>query len=290
MSDKPEGTRKPLLISFSGGRTSAFMAKFISLHDSYSKRDKHYVFANTGKEREETLVFIQKCAESFGVNVVWVEAVVSPEKGSGTRHKIVDFKTASRNGEPFEDVIKKYGLPSKQTPHCTRELKLNPIKSYMKSLGFTSWETAIGIRKDEAHRAAPKKNIVYPLVELNVTEEIVRSFWDRQSFDLELKDYEGNCDLCFKKSLRKRLTLLKENSGMSDWWNRMEEKYCFSGPAPSGGPYKFDQRSNLKVIDVLNKSKETFEAVRDKHEVRKLGELSFDPILDTEFSCFCKTT
>lgn len=280
----------PILISFSGGRTSAFMAKFISLHESYSKRDKHYVFANTGKEREETLVFVQRCSEKFGINVIWVEAVVSPEKGSGTRHKIVNFKTASRNGEPFEDVIKKYGLPNKQTPHCTRELKLNPIKSYMRSIGVSYYETAIGIRKDEQHRATPKKGIIYPLVDLNVTEEIVRSFWDRQNFDLELKDYEGNCDLCFKKSIRKKLTLIKDNPSMADWWIDMEKKYCYSGSAPYGGPYKFDQRSNITVKELLNKSRQPFEKARDKHEVRKLGELPFDPVMDVEFSCLCKSS
>lgn len=47
----------PVLISFSGGRTSAFMTKFIIEH--YGKNaNTHILFANTGKENEETLVFL----------------------------------------------------------------------------------------------------------------------------------------------------------------------------------------------------------------------------------------
>ena len=48
---------KPLVISFSGGKTSAYMAKL--LIDKYNgKRRIVTVFANTGKEREETLLFL----------------------------------------------------------------------------------------------------------------------------------------------------------------------------------------------------------------------------------------
>lgn len=278
-----------LLISFSGGRTSALMAKFIKEHGGYSSYKKHYVFANTGKEKEETLIFVQRCSEEFGINVVWVEAVVSSEKGYGTRHKIVNFKTASRNGEPFEDVIKKYGLPNKQFPHCTRELKLNPIKSYMKSLGLKKWITALGIRYDEAHRAKPKDGIIYPFCELKVTEEFVRNYWQSQSFDLKLKDYEGNCDLCFKKSLRKKMTLIKHSPEIADWWAKMENKYQYSGPAPQGGPYKFDQRSNLRITQIVEKSKASFVEAVDKQDDRKKNELGFDPVMDIEFECFCKS-
>jgi hypothetical protein len=63
----------------------------------------------------------------------------------------VSFDTASRNGEPFEEVIKKYGLPGAGGyMHCTRELKANPIRDYAMSLG--EHQMAIGIRVDEIDR------------------------------------------------------------------------------------------------------------------------------------------
>ena len=184
----------PLLVSFSGGRTSAFMAKF--LKEQYKgKREMLFLFANTGKEKEETLIFVNKCDKEFDLNLVWLEADVNEEKGKGTTYKIVDFETASRNGELFEAVIKKYGLPSKLYRHCTRELKENPIHKYAKEILGSEYLTALGIRADEKHRLKTNSKNIYPLAEIGVDEVFIRNWWKRQDFDLGIKDYEGNCDL-----------------------------------------------------------------------------------------------
>lgn len=46
----------PALISFSGGRTSAYMLhEILRAHDGTLPPDVYVTFANTGKEREETL-------------------------------------------------------------------------------------------------------------------------------------------------------------------------------------------------------------------------------------------
>ena len=98
---------KLLVCTFSGGRTSAFMGQFLNNYDKYKDYDKLFVFANTGKEKEETLQFIDRCDKEWNLGVVWLEAVVDPEKGKGTKHKIINYKTASRNGEPFVEIVKK---------------------------------------------------------------------------------------------------------------------------------------------------------------------------------------
>lgn len=113
-----------LAISFSGGETSAYMA--YRLMKEYG--DSHEIitlFANTGEEAEETLEFVDKCDQEFGLNIIWLEAVVNPVLGEGTEAKIIDFLCASRKGEPFEAVIAKYGIPNPMNPHCSRELKLS---------------------------------------------------------------------------------------------------------------------------------------------------------------------
>ena len=49
----------PALISFSGGRTSGFMLwNILNAYDGKLPEDIHVVFANTGKEANETLDFI----------------------------------------------------------------------------------------------------------------------------------------------------------------------------------------------------------------------------------------
>ena len=90
----------PTVVSFSGGRTSAYLLR--RLLDWYGGRlpaDCHVVFANTGKENEATLRFVRDCCVNWKVPIVWVEYL--PD-GDGWRQ--VTFETASRNGEPFEAV------------------------------------------------------------------------------------------------------------------------------------------------------------------------------------------
>ena len=106
---------KLLVCTFSGGRTSAFMGLMLKDFPKYKDFEKLFVFANTGKEKEETLEFIDRCDKEWNLGVVWLEAKVIKEKGVGTSYKVVNYKTASRDGKPFEDMLKKYPLPNNKT-------------------------------------------------------------------------------------------------------------------------------------------------------------------------------
>lgn len=277
---------KNLLISFSGGRTSAFMTKWIMESEKYKDFKKVVVFANTGKEREETLEFVDKCDKEWELNVVWLEAVVHHNEKIASTFKIVDFKTASRNGEPFEEVIKKYGLPNQKFIHCSRELKINPIHKYIKSLGFNEYYTAIGIRSDEMQRInwenANKKKYIYPLaIDFRINKNYIRKFWDKQCFDLQLKDYEGNCDMCYKKSNRVLMTLILENPNMINWWNKMESKYG------TDEGYTFF-RGNNSTLDLIDMAKRPFRKAVDHLQLNKKQVDLFDYDLDISGSCMCK--
>lgn len=275
---------RDLFISFSGGRTSAFMAKLLQEHPKYKDHNKIFIFANTGKEDEKTLEFINRCDKELNLNLVWIEADVPIEKGKGTNYKVVTFDTASRNGEPFEDVIKKFGLPSKVYRHCTRDLKEIPMHKYARDVfGHKDYLTAIGIRADEKHRLGNKPNIIYPLAEIGIDEVIVRDWWSRQDFDLELKDYQGNCDLCFLKSTRKKLTLISENPNSAIWWKEMEDKYSDNDFRIMFDVYRGDSIDNL-----IERAKQPFRKAIDKKELRDSQISIDDPNMDLEFDCFCK--
>ncbi len=208
--------KKKLIVSFSGGATSAFMARWCQI--TYAKtHDIVYLFANTGEEHEKTLEFVNRCDKEWGLNVVWVEALVNPEKGKGTRHKVVTFETASRLGEPLEDAISKYGIFNKAYSHCNRETKLAPMESYRKSIGWNkkNSEVAIGIRADEADRCSAKPkfyNLIYPLAHtFPVSKEMIKAWWATQDFSLGIPEHHGNCKTCWKKSDRKLKTIAIEN-------------------------------------------------------------------------------
>lgn len=268
---------KKLLISYSGGRTSGFMTKWCleNLKDEY---EIIVVFANTGKERQETLDFINESDKAFGYNCVWVEAVTNPEHGKGVTAKVVTFETASRNGEPFENMIKKHGMPSVASPHCTRELKAYTIKNYAKQIGWKGYYLAIGIRVDEIDRISPeaaKNRCIYPLVSMiPTTKNDINLFWSKQSFDLRLKTYEGNCDLCFKKSFRKLMTITKENPQLMDWWVEMENKYEAFIPEGKKNNKKLIPpihcfRSNKSILDVRDMALNKFDMAKDESKYIK---------------------
>ena len=212
------------LISFSGGRSSAMMLK-IMLDNGMVDANTVVAFANTGKEREETLEFVRDCGEAFGVKIWWVEYI--PEK---PLYRIVDFDTASRSGEPFEALTRraKY-LPNAVQRICTGDLKIKPINRLMKKeLGFSGYVKYMGIRADELSRYLKLKDTAeMPLFDFNVTKQHVRTFWDAQPFDLKIKDGWGNCDLCFQKGRAytgKLVKLIREEQERADWWIEMEKK------------------------------------------------------------------
>lgn len=143
-----------VVVSFSGGKTSAFMA--VKLKEKYPHVKFVFIFSNTGQECEETLEFIRKCDEYFGLNVVWVEAVVNPEHGKGITHKVVDFESASRNGEPFEAHIAKSGITNANKPQCSDRLKKLVIEDYKKKNNLKGATHCIGMRADEPNRVLNK--------------------------------------------------------------------------------------------------------------------------------------
>ncbi|MGY3330096.1 3'-phosphoadenosine 5'-phosphosulfate sulfotransferase (PAPS reductase)/FAD synthetase [Mesorhizobium sp. USDA 4775] len=231
----------PALISFSGGRTSAFMLhEILRAHDGKLPADVIVAFANTGKEREETLRFVHECESRWNLSVRWLEWT---DDDIGFRE--VGFKSASRSGEPFAGVIRKYGIvPNGVSRFCTAKLKVHVMSKFMRSLGNERWVNAVGLRYDEGHRVLKqlarndlgkeRYTAVMPLSKAKVTVRDVKAFWDGQPFDLQLKSHEGNCDLCFLKSISKLKEIIRANPGMVDWWKHQEELASVSAQGAGG--------------------------------------------------------
>ena len=219
----------PTCISFSGGRTSAYMLYKVLEANNGLPEDAIVCFANTGKEEEATLKFVHDCEVNWNVPIHWVEYRDAEQK-----FEVVNYETASRHGEPFEAIInKREFLPNTMMRFCTQELKIFTIARYMKFLGYKDFETMVGIRADEPRRVAKvsankygKNEKTAPLAKDNVTQQIVWDFWNNNSFDLGLAKVSGasNCDLCFLKGSKILAGLVRENPSRADWWIKMENK------------------------------------------------------------------
>ena len=267
---------KTLVISFSGGRTSGYLTKRL-LDEKHKWKDVIVIFANTGQEHEKTLEFINLCDKKFGFNTVWIEAVAHPGKKKTSTAKVVNFKTASRDGKPFEAIIAKYGIPWSKAAHCTRELKEYPIKNYLGSLGLDVKDRymAIGIRADEAKRiskSADNFNLVYPLIDWGVDKQDVLDWWEDQTFDLDIPEHFGNCVWCWKKSYKKLMTIMIEDPKVFDFPKRMEKKYGTTGVMAQ----RMLKNGVLKDQDSIK----FFRGFKSVEDIREMSKEGFDKFVD----------
>lgn len=219
--------KENILVSFSGGRTSAFMCWWLITHMSHIY-NMHFCYANAGLEHEKTLEFVDKVDKYLKLNLTWVEAVINEQNGIGTDYTIVDFSSACRDNRLFKDLSKSYGLANKEFPHCTRELKIVPIKKFADDyFGFKNYRQALGIRIDEPRRfKIDFNNYIQPLASfLKVTKQDVLEFWKKQPFDLEIDEHYGNCVGCYKKSDKKLKMIADENPNYFDSFIDLENNY-----------------------------------------------------------------
>lgn len=217
------------------------MARLIQQNRAIAQHDVTYVFSNTGQEHKATLEFVDRCDREWGLDVVWIEAIQHPGKRAGATHKVVSFETACRDGRLFHDMTAKYGIANKSYPHCNRELKLNPMLSYIRSVGFGKSQVAIGIRADEPKRLPAlnkRKNRVYPMADWwPMSKQDVLDWWEDQPFDLGIDEREGNCVWCWKKSEKKHFANIASNPEWYEVPRQLERE--FSSAKPERGDQVF---------------------------------------------------
>lgn len=255
MSANPYQIDGPAVLSFSGGRTSGYMlARMI---EAGLSRDTHVLFANTGKEREETLEFVRDVGEHLGARVRWLERLRDGDEAPTFRE--VDFATASRNGEPFDALLdERKFLPNPVTRFCTTELKIRVMKAFMLAQGYERWTNVVGLRADEPRRVAKQRcavqkdrwEVALPLADAGATKTEVVLWWKRQPVDLQLRSWEGNCDLCFLKGTLKKLRIIEDAPGSADWWIDAERRReaTFRIDAPSYSALAAAARNQLRMF------------------------------------------
>lgn len=274
----------PALISFSGGRTSGYMLyQILQAWCGQLPSDVHVTFANTGKERDETLDFVKDCGDHWGVDITWLE--YASKKGKHY-YKKVNYTKASRNGEPFDNFLNtayekrlKKGLKGNPLPNpvarsCTKFLKIELMRHFILEKGHKQYDTILGLRYDEPRRVAKQKQQetknryrTMPLYDSKVTKQDVNDFWNLQNFNLKLpvinnETPHGNCDLCFLKNVKKVHSLIQENPEKAEWWAKTEERF--------NNVFRQDRPSYRNLIKVVNTQQDLF--------------LDFD---DEDMDCFC---
>ena len=247
----------PTCLSFSGGSTSGYML-WRTLQANTSEAVRKWLrvaFANTGCEHEHTLEFVRDCERYWQVPIEWVEY-----RDDARGIAIVDFETASRDGEPFEAIVRKRNyLPNPVTRFCTVELKIRAMHKRLKELGWheahDGWDQLIGIRADEPRRVAKirargtstetvKESMCMPLATAGIGYRDVDAFWAAQPFRLNLprrngRTTSGNCVFCFLTPQAQIQSLMRDEPAYARPFIRIESVPLAS--KPSGGVFRTDR-------------------------------------------------
>jgi len=247
----------PAVISFSGGRTSAYMLwRILQSHGGTLPSDVVVCFANTGREMPATLDFVRDCGAAWGVHIHWLEYRWKPGRPYVEE---VSHNSASRDGKPFELLLQARSmLPNPVMRFCTVDLKIKTIERWATKLGWKKWTSVVGLRADEMRRvdklnARPAKGFcVAPLATAGVEQLDVFRFWRAQPFDLRLAGpWEGNCDGCFLKSRAALSRMFEDHPERMAWWSEVETNARGATINPKMADFRADREDYATMARVV---------------------------------------
>lgn len=180
--------KENLVLACSMGETSMFLVIWCleNLNHIYNMV---VICSNTGQEENESIEFADKCEKHYGVKIHWIEAKVHHGKRKSSTYSIKTYDTLTRKNDwqqrddtPFEEVIKKYNLPNHSRLHCTRELKMNPIKAFAKDY-FTLEDFKWWLNQDENFER-------FPFTSVYLAKENYKDFKNTEAYSAFKKGYK----------------------------------------------------------------------------------------------------
>lgn len=208
------------IVSFSGGRTSAFLVyQMEKLRKGGIIDNVTYVFMDTGAEHPETYKFIKNVVEDTGIDLVCLRTKLTKEKGIGTRYRVVSIDEIGDDLQPWRDMMECYMAPKAVMPACTKYMKIEPYDRWVKDNIEGPHVTWLGIRADEPKRLGKKDGIRYLAEISDFDKEDILDWWKEQPFDLELEsDHLGNCVFCIKKGTNKIALAARDEPELAEKW------------------------------------------------------------------------
>lgn len=240
------------VLGLSGGRDSAALAVFMRQHRP--DLDIEYFFTDTGKELRETYSFLTKLEGFLGKPIIRL----NPTRG-------------------FDFWLKEYNhfLPSAQTRWCTRQLKLEPFKRWIRpSLrAGTKITSYVAIRSDEDQREGmatqdPNLKILMPFREHGIDKQGVIDILEGSG--LGMPDYyswrsRSGCTFCFFQQKIEWVRLKERHP------DRFEEAKNYEKTALThGSPFTWTQGEPLEALEQPERMAE----IEADYEIRRHRELA----------------
>ncbi len=172
------------VLGISGGKDSAALAVYMSIN--HPELDIQYYFTDTGKELPEVYDFFGRLEGFLGKPIEYLDT-----------HRDFDYWLRAFN----------HYLPSPQTRWCTRVMKLEPFRAWIKPWLDAGDEvySYVAIRADEEHRTAmqerhPNLHVVLPFREDGIDKAGVIDILESSGLGLpayyEWRSRSG-CTFCF---------------------------------------------------------------------------------------------
>lgn len=240
------------VLGLSGGKDSAALAVYMRLHHSELPID--YFFTDTGKELPEVYDFLGRLEGFLG--------------------RPIHYLNPHRN---FDFWLRQYGnfLPSPKTRWCTRKLKLEPFKQWIRPWlddGDTVF-SYVAIRADEDHRegmVAQHDNLFVklPFREHGIDKQGVVEILEGSGLGLP-KYYEwrsrSGCTFCFFQQ-KIEWVRLKQTHPEAFEAAKTYEKTALD----HGSPFTWSQRETLAELEQPARTAE----IQADFEIRKQRELA----------------
>lgn len=238
------------VLGISGGKDSAALAVYMSLN--HPEIDIDYFFTDTGKELPEVYEFLGRLEGLLGKSITRL----NPHR---------DFDYWLRAFHNF--------LPSPQTRWCTRVLKLEPFREWIKPWLDAGDEvySYVAIRADEEHRSGmrdgnPHMHVVMPLREAGIDKAGVYEILDSAGLGLpayyEWRSRSG-CTFCFFQQKIEWVNLLEHHP------EAFQAAMAYEKTAvESGSPFTWSQGESLAELahpERIARIKADFEKRRERH-------------------------
>lgn len=242
------------VLGLSGGKDSAALAVYMSMNHPEIHLQIEYFFTDTGKELPEVYDFLGRLEGILGKPIVRL----NPDRD-------------------FDFWLRQYGnfLPSPSTRWCTRKLKLDPFKQWIRP-----WLTAkekvisyVAIRADEDHREgmiAQDENltVLLPFRTAGIDKPGVLEILEASGLGLP-KYYDwrsrSGCTFCFFQQKIEWVRLKKVHPAAFE-----DAKTYEKNALEHGSPFTWTQRESLVELE----KPERMAQIEADFEIRKERELA----------------
>lgn len=211
------------VISFSGGRTSAFMTlEVLKIHP-----EAEVIFMDTGAEHPKTYEFIRNFAKHFNIAITCLRVIPSAQMRKASTYEQLTVDEIGPDLEPWRRMLRKYGHPYVGGAFCTDRMKTVPFTKYCnEKYGKGNYDRWLGIRIDEPDRLKNRADSFHYLADISDFEkQDILDWWSMQQFDLGIQEHLGNCVFCIKKSLQKVALAAKDEPELAaEFWQMIQDE------------------------------------------------------------------